>query len=75
MLNFNGKPSIPINDVKIRILLKKQKAIFKNVNLFTIQLTYKIETEYIQPITLAGTLVLVKGTTKIKKSVVLVKKI
>ncbi len=52
ILNIEGTPLMPTNNAKARILLKHNKAIIKTVKPFTIQLTYKTETEYVQPITL-----------------------
>jgi len=52
VLSVDGKPLMPTTPAKARILLKQKKAIVKTVKPFTIQLTYKTKTEYIQPITL-----------------------
>ena len=52
VLNIDGKPLMPTNNAKARILLKQKKAKVKELKPFTIQLTYKTDTEYAQPITL-----------------------
>ena len=52
VISIDGKPLMPTNNALARILLKQKKAKVKTVTPFTIQLTYKTETEYTQPITL-----------------------
>jgi len=51
VLNINGKPLMPTNNAKARILLKKSKAKVKTLKPFTIQLTYETN-NYTQDITL-----------------------
>ena len=51
IINQEGKPLMPTNNAKARILLKKGKAIVKTVKPFTIQLNYQT-TGYTQNITL-----------------------
>lgn len=50
--NINGLPLMPTSNAKARILLKQGKAKVIEIKPFTIQLTYKTESEYTQPITL-----------------------
>lgn len=52
VISVDGKPLMPTSNAKARILLREKKAIVKNLKPFTIQLTYKTETEHTQPITL-----------------------
>jgi hypothetical protein len=52
VINIEGKPLMPTNNAKARILIKNKKAIVKSVKPFTIQLTYKTNTEIIQPLVL-----------------------
>lgn len=52
VINFDGKALMPTSNAKARILLKNKKAIVKELKPFTIQLTYKTETEYTQEVTL-----------------------
>lgn len=52
VLSIDGKALMPTSNAKARILLKEKKAKVKELKPFTIQLIYKTETEYIQPITL-----------------------
>ena len=52
VINIDGKALMPTSNAKCRILLREKKAIVKELKPFTIQLTYKTETEYTQPITL-----------------------
>lgn len=52
VLNINGKPLMPTNNAKARILLRKQKATVVTVKPFTIMLTYHAKTQYVQPIIL-----------------------
>lgn len=52
VLNIEGQPLMPTSNAKARKLLKQNKAIVKELKPFTIQLTYKTETEYTQKITL-----------------------
>ena len=52
VISIDGKALMPTSNAKARILLKQNKAIVKELNPFTIQLTYKTQTEYTQEITL-----------------------
>lgn len=52
VISFEGKALMPTSNAKARKLLKQKKAKVKNLKPFTIQLTYKTETEYTQNITL-----------------------
>ncbi|BAO04883.1 uncharacterized protein CBO05P1_164 [Clostridium botulinum B str. Osaka05] len=52
VISINNKPLMPTSNAKARILLKQKKAKVKELKPFTIQLTYKTETEYTQEITL-----------------------
>ncbi|WP_309550697.1 RNA-guided endonuclease IscB [Clostridium sp. CM027] len=52
VLDVDGKQLMPTSNPKARQLLKQKKAIVKHVKPFTIQLTYRTKTEYIQTITL-----------------------
>lgn len=52
VISINGEPLMPTSNAKARILLREKKAKVKEVKPFTIQLTYKTETEYTQDITL-----------------------
>jgi len=51
VISIDGKPLMPTNNAKARILLKNGKAKVKSTKPFTIQLLY-ITTTYTQPITL-----------------------
>ncbi len=51
VLNIDGKPLMPCSSVIARLLLKQGKAKVKRRTPFTIQLFYKTDTEYIQPLT------------------------
>lgn len=51
VLNVDGKPLMPCSSVIARLLLKQGKAKVKRRTPFTIQLLYKTETEYTQPLT------------------------
>jgi len=51
VLSIDGKPLMPTNNAKARILLKNKKAKVKTTKPFTIQLLY-VTTTYTQPITL-----------------------
>ena len=52
VISFEGKALMPTSNAKARKLLKQNKAKAKNLKPFTIQLTYRTETEYTQEITL-----------------------
>ena len=52
VISIDNKALMPTSNAKARILLRQKKAIVKNLKPFTIQLKYKTETEYTQPITL-----------------------
>lgn len=52
VIGIDGKPLMPTNNAKARILLKEKKATVQTIKPFTIKLTYKTETEYVQPVTL-----------------------
>lgn len=52
VISINGKALMPTSNAKARILLKNKKAKVKELKPFTIQLTYKTQTEYTQEITL-----------------------
>lgn len=52
VISFEGKALMPTSNAKARKLLKQKKAIVKELKPFTIQLNYKTETEYTQPIIL-----------------------
>ncbi len=52
VLNIEGKPLMPTSNAKARKLLKQKKAKVGELKPFTIQLTYEIEKEYKQEITL-----------------------
>ena len=51
VLNIDGKPLMPCSSVIARLLLKQGKAKVKRRTPFTIQLLYKTDTEYVQPLT------------------------
>ncbi|GAA3330967.1 hypothetical protein GCM10020331_085620 [Ectobacillus funiculus] len=51
VLNLDQKPLMPCSSVIARLLLKQGKAKVKRRTPFTIQLLYKTETEYTQPLT------------------------
>ena len=50
VISFEGKALMPTSNAKARKLLKQNKAKAKNLKPFTIQLTYRTETEYTQEI-------------------------
>ncbi|MFB9757875.1 RNA-guided endonuclease IscB [Ectobacillus funiculus] len=50
VLNIDEKPLMPCSSVIARLLLKQEKAKVKRRTPFTIQLLYKTETEYTQPL-------------------------
>lgn len=52
VISINENPLMPTSNAKARILLKNNKAKVKELKPFTIQLTYKTESEYTQFITL-----------------------
>lgn len=52
VISIDRKPLMPTSNAKARILLREKKAKVKEVKPFTIQLTYKTETDYTQDITL-----------------------
>jgi len=52
VIGIDGKALMPTSNAKARILLKNNKAKVEESKPFTIQLTYKTETEYTQKITL-----------------------
>ena len=52
VIGIDGKPLMPTNNAKARILLKEKKATVRTIKPFTIKLTYQTDTEYVQPITL-----------------------
>lgn len=51
VLNIDGKPLMPCSSAIARLLLKQGKAKVRRRTPFTIQLLYKTETEYTQPLT------------------------
>jgi hypothetical protein len=51
VLNMDGKPLMPCSAAIARLLLKQGKAKVKHRSPFTIQLLYKTDTEYVQPLT------------------------
>ena len=52
VINEDGKALMPTSNAKARILLKNKRAKVIELKPFTIQLLYKTETEFTQPITL-----------------------
>ncbi|OON94834.1 MAG: paclitaxel/taxanoid biosynthesis susceptibility protein TS1 [Epulopiscium sp. Nele67-Bin001] len=52
VLSIDTAPLMPTNNAKAKVLLKTNKAKVKQVKPFTIQLTYKTDTEYTQDVTL-----------------------
>ena len=50
--SIDDKALMPTSNAKARILLKKKKAVVKELKPFTIKLTYKTKTEYTQEIIL-----------------------
>lgn len=52
VISIDEKALMPTSNAKARKLLKQNRAIVKELKPFTIQLTYKTETEYTQEITL-----------------------
>ena len=51
VLNQDGRPLMPCSSVMARLLLMQGKAKVKRRTPFTIQLRYKTDTEYVQPLT------------------------